>query len=43
MDVEEWKSLTQAKFTSLFKGSAIERVKYQQFMRNVDIALKPAD
>jgi epoxyqueuosine reductase len=43
MDVEEWKSLTQEKFTSLFRGSAIERVKYEQFMRNVGIALKPAD
>ncbi|MFO7622032.1 MAG: tRNA epoxyqueuosine(34) reductase QueG [Bacteroidales bacterium] len=43
MDVEEWKSLTQAKFTSLFKGSALERVKYDQFMRNVNIALNHSD
>jgi len=41
MKVGEWKSMTRERFTSLFTGSAMKRVKYKQFMRNVGIVLKP--
>jgi epoxyqueuosine reductase len=35
MTLEEWKSLSKDKFEQLFKNSAVARVKYEQFMRNI--------
>jgi epoxyqueuosine reductase len=37
MTAEEWLNLTKEQFARLFKGSAIERRKYDAFMRNVTI------
>jgi epoxyqueuosine reductase len=35
----EWLSLTEEKFTRLFKETAISRVKYQNFMHNIKITM----
>lgn len=35
MSSEEWLNLTKEQFSRLFAGSAVERVKYEQFVRNV--------
>jgi epoxyqueuosine reductase len=35
MTKEEWLNLTKEKFNRLFKGTALERRKYEPFMRNV--------
>jgi epoxyqueuosine reductase len=35
MTKEEWLSLSQDRFNRLFKGTALERRKYEPFMRNV--------
>ena len=41
MTTEEWKSLTEDKFMELFSRSAIKRVKYDRFVRNIGAALAP--
>jgi len=35
MTREEWLSLSQERFTRLFTGTALERRKYDPFMKNV--------
>ena len=35
MTADDWKNLTPEQFNILFKGTAIERRKYERFMRNV--------
>jgi epoxyqueuosine reductase len=32
---DEWKNLTEDQFSRLFKGSVVERVKYERFVRNI--------
>ena len=39
---EEWLNLTKEEFNRLFKGSPIERRKYEPFMRNVTNVTKEA-
>lgn len=39
MTAEDWKSLSEDKFRQLFGGSAIKRVKFDQFAGNVKAAL----
>jgi epoxyqueuosine reductase len=41
MTREEWLSLREEDFKRLFRGSAIERRKYDPFMRNVTDVIKP--
>jgi len=42
MTKEEWLNLTKDKFKRLFKGTALERRKYEPFMRNVtDVTKSP--
>ncbi|MCJ7820744.1 MAG: tRNA epoxyqueuosine(34) reductase QueG [Bacteroidales bacterium] len=40
MSRDDWQFLTGEQFTRLFKGSAVERVKYEHFIRNIRAALK---
>jgi len=35
MKLEEWLSLPREKFTRLFRDTAVERVKYEDFIRNI--------
>lgn len=35
MTPEEWQSLTEEQYRSLFKGSAVKRAKYEGLMRNI--------
>lgn len=35
MSSDEWLNLTKEQFSRLFAGSAVERVKYEQFVRNI--------
>ena len=35
MQEEDWRSLTQEQYQSLFKGSAVKRAKYQGLIRNI--------
>jgi len=35
MSSDEWLNLTNEQFSRLFAGSAVERVKYEQFVRNI--------
>lgn len=37
---EEWGSLTEDQFQKLFKKTALTRIKYEDFMRNISAALK---
>jgi epoxyqueuosine reductase len=41
MKREEWLNLTRDQFDKFFKGSPIERRKYEPFMRNVTLVTKP--
>ena len=41
MTANDWKSLTEQKFMELFSRSAIKRVKYDRFVRNIGAALAP--
>ncbi len=36
MSSEEWRSLSSENFERLFSGSAVARVKYEQFVRNIN-------
>ena len=40
MSREEWLSLSEARYTTLFSGSPIERVRYERFRRNIEAVLK---
>ncbi|OFY68249.1 MAG: tRNA epoxyqueuosine(34) reductase QueG [Bacteroidetes bacterium RBG_13_43_22] len=40
MSREEWESLTEDQFQKLFKKTALVRIKYEDFMRNISAALK---
>ena len=40
MSREEWLSLDKDKFDSLFKGTAVERVKYERFKRNIETVMR---
>jgi epoxyqueuosine reductase len=40
MNLEEWKTLTEERYLKLFKNTAVERVKYNDLMRNVIAAIK---
>ena len=40
MGPEEWQSLTEEKYSRLFRDSALERVKYNDLMRNIEAAIK---
>ncbi len=40
MSREEWLSLTEEKYLKLFRSTAVERVKYNDLMRNVKAAVK---
>lgn len=35
MSLEDWINLTEERFRILFKGTAVERVRYEQFKRNI--------
>jgi epoxyqueuosine reductase len=39
MTAEQWEELTQEEYRTLFKGSAVKRVKYSGLMRNINAAL----
>lgn len=39
MSVEEWQGLTAERFEMLFGRSAIGRVKYENFRRNINAAI----
>jgi epoxyqueuosine reductase len=41
-DLEEWKDMTQEKFSSRFKGSPVKRTKLEGLMRNIGIVLESA-
>ena len=43
MSREEWESLTEEQYESLFRNSAIERVKYDDLMRNIRDAIRSMD
>lgn len=43
MDRKEWESLTEDQFNDLFKKSAMNRVRYKDFKRNISDALKSTD
>ncbi len=43
MSREEWLSLTEEKYLNLFRSTAVERVKYNDFMRNIKAALRSMD
>jgi epoxyqueuosine reductase len=36
MSKEDWRKLTKEQYNALFKGSALERAKYEGLMRNMD-------
>ena len=38
--LENWQSVTESQFSILFKGSAVKRVKSEQFQRNIRNALR---
>ena len=40
MSREEWLSLDKDEFDSLFKGTAVERVKYERFKRNIETVMR---
>lgn len=41
MSANDWETITEEKFSQLFKGSAIKRTKYNGLMRNIRFAAKP--
>ena len=43
MTKEEWLSLDSSKFDTLFKGTPVERVKYERFKRNIEAVSKNPD
>ena len=43
MSLEEWKSLTEERYLRLFKNTAVERVKYNDLIRNINAAIKSMD
>ena len=43
MSTEQWLALSKVQFAKLFKKSAIGRVKYEQLIRNIRIAVKSGD
>lgn len=40
MSREDWQSLTEEQYTRLFRNTAVERVKYEDLMRNISAAIK---
>ena len=40
MSLEGWKSLTEERYLKLFKNTAVERVKYNDLIRNIMAAIK---
>ena len=43
MSRKKWESLTEEQYKSLFRNSAIERVKYDDLMRNINAAIRSTD
>ena len=43
MSREEWQSLTEEQYMRLFRNTALERVKYNDLMRNVSAAIRSVD
>lgn len=41
MTLEEWQTLSKERFDRLFKNSAISRVKYEKFIKNISLVTKP--
>jgi epoxyqueuosine reductase QueG len=39
MTKEEWLFLDKDKFNALFKGTPVERVKFERFKRNIEVVL----
>lgn len=43
MSAEEWRSLSRERFSRLFGKTSMSRVKYEKFMSNIEVALKPGN
>jgi epoxyqueuosine reductase len=39
MNLKDWVNLTEEQFSRLFAGSAVERVKYEHFIRNIQAVI----